>query len=112
MTAFPNLTSKPLIGTQHELIDNSLKSQMANGMTLTRKQYSRQLHKYSLHYPAMFTTDLNTLLSFYESVNGGSADFTWTDDTDNQRNVRFDGNLHYKAKTSQLWEVDFNLQEV
>lgn len=112
MTAFPNLQSKPLLGIQHEVIDNSLKSQMVNGMELRRKQYSRQLHRFSVHYPAMLSTDLNTLLTFFENVNGGSAAFTWTDDTGATRTVRFDGNPTYKAITSLLWQVDFNLMEV
>ena len=112
MTAFPTLTSKPYIGTQHEVIDNSLKSQMVNGMTLTRKKYSRQLHTYSVSYSAMPASDLNSLLTFYETVNGGSADFTWSDDTGVSRNVRFNGNISYRPVTDTFWEVSFSLEEL
>lgn len=112
MSAFPNLSSKPYIGTAHEVIDNSLKSQMVNGMTITRKAYSRQLRRFSLRYPAMNSADLNSVLSFYESCNGGSASFTWTDDGGNSRTVRFDGNFSYRAVSDNLWEVNFNLAEV
>lgn len=112
MTAFPTLNVKPLLGTKHEVIDNSLKSETVNGMTLTRKQYSRQLQKFSLNYPAMYSADLNTLKTFYESCNGGSASFTWIDDGGISHNVRFDSNLSYYLVAADLWTVSFTLAEV
>ena len=113
MTAFPTLTAKPHIGLGIETIDNSLKSTMVNGMTISRKAYSRQLSKFSVTYPAMNVSDLNTLRTFYSTVNGGSASFTWTNpDTALSHTVRFDGNLSYKAVTYDYWEVSFSLAEV
>ena len=109
--AFPVLP-KPRIGTQHTTIDNSLKSEMTNGCVVTRKKYSRQLHKFQLHWNAMPQIYLNTLLEFYQQVNGGSASFTWSDDTSVLRTVRFDTDIDYKPVTNIHWDVTVTLAEV
>lgn len=108
---FPTLPS-PFIGTTHETIDNSLKSEMTNGCVVTRKAYSRQLHKYQLTWNAMNQAYLSTLLTFYQTVNGGAATFTWADDMDVSRTVRFDSNIQAKPVTDSLWSVTFTLAEV
>jgi hypothetical protein len=109
--SFPVLP-QPNLGIQHKVIDNSLKSEMANGCVVTRKQYSRQLHKFQLHWNAMAQVYLNTLLDFYQQVNGGSASFTWTDDTNVLRTVRFDTDIDYKPVTNIYWDVTVTLAEV
>lgn len=108
---FPVLP-KPHIGTQHTTIDNSLKSEMTNGCIVTRKKYSRQLHKFQLFWPALLQTYLTTLLTFYQTCNGGSANFTWTDDLGVSRTVRFDSDITCKPVTSSRWEVNVTLAEV
>lgn len=109
--AFPVLP-QPNLGIQHKVIDNSLKSEMANGCVVTRKAYSRQLHKFQLHWNAMAQVYLNTLLTFYQRCNGGAAVFTWTDDTSVSRTVRFDADIDYKPVTNVLWDVTVVLAEV
>ena len=109
--SFPVLPS-PHIGTVHTTVDNSLKSEMVNGCVVTRKKYSRQLHKFQLTWPAMLQTYLNTLLTFYQTCNGGSASFTWTDDLRVSRTVRFDSDITYKPVTGAYWEVTVTLAEV
>ena len=103
---------QPNIGTQHNVIDNSLKSEMVNGCTITRKKYSRQLHRYLLHWNALHNLYLIDLLDFYQSCNGGSASFAWVDDQNVSRTVRFDGDIQYKPVAQFLWEVSLTLAEV
>ena len=111
LPSFPVLP-QPHIGTPHKALDNSLKSEMVNGCVVTRKKYSRQLHNYQLTWTALHQTYLATLLDFYQSCNGGSASFTWADDMNVSRTVRFDSDISYKPVTSMFWEVTVNLAEV
>jgi hypothetical protein len=93
------------------VLDNSLKSEMVNGCIVTRKKYSRQLHKYQLHWTAMSQAYLSILLNFYQQVNGGSASFTWTDDLSVSRTVIFDGEPVCRPVTASKWDVTINLME-
>ena len=108
---FPVLP-QPNLGIQHNVIDNSLKSEMVNGCVVTRKAYSRQLHKFQLHWNAMPQVYLNTLLSFYQTCNGGAAVFTWADDMAVSRTVRFDSDIDYRPVSNVHWEVSLTLAEV
>lgn len=94
------------------VLDNSLKSEQTNGCIVTRKKYSRQLHKYQLHWNAMSQVYLTSLLSFYQQVNGGSAHFSWTDDLSVSRTVIFDGEPVCRPVTASKWDVTVNLMEV
>lgn len=111
MANFPSI-QKPFISTPHTVQDNSLKSEMVNGMQITRPRYSRQLRNFSLSWNALPSTDLTTLLTFYNTCKGGSVSFVWVDDLGNSRNVRFDGDLDYSLVAKDVFKVSLKLQEV
>ena len=111
LPTFP-VMPQPHIGTKHNVVDNSLKSEMVNGCVVTRKKYSRQLHKFQLKWNALHQTYLVSLLEFYQSCNGGSATFTWADDLNVSRTVRFDSDINYEPVSAMLWEVEVDLAEV
>lgn len=111
MTAFPNIMT-PHLGTTDTTLDNSLKSETDSGITITRKKYSRQLHRYGLKWAGMSYADLVTLKEFYSTMNGGAASFTWTDDLNVTRTVRFDSNLEAEPRTNDRWDVSVSLIEV
>jgi len=117
MTAFPSI-AVPSLSTDGEIIDNSQKSDMVNGMQQTGPQYTRQLGKWTLVWEVMTATDLNSLRSFYYSQAGGSLPFTWTDpDSEITKNVRFNSNLSYRqtgysARLGKLYRVSVGILEV
>lgn len=115
MFDFP-LIRKPAIDSPGAITDNSLKSQMTNGMTVSRPAYSRQLRKFDLSWKALSQAEFNILTAFYRATHGGSLSFKWfDDDTGIERTVRFDGDLTYNLvganSQGKLYAVKISLQE-
>jgi len=108
---FP-VISAPNIGTRITTLDNSLKSEQTNGCVITRKKYSRQLHKFELHWKALSQIYYADLEAFYQSCNAGSASFAWVDDMNVSRTVRFDSPLVAFPVSDSKWDVTAILAEV
>lgn len=80
-----------------ELEDNTIRSKSEAGYVFTRKRSTRRPRR---HFKTGFTSineaDKALLVSFYDSVGGGSSIFTWTDPTDDtEYSVRFVSNLKF-----------------
>lgn len=115
MINFPSIR-KPSIDSPGAIADNSMKSQMTNGMTVSRPAYSRQLRKFDLSWRALSQAEFNILTAFYRATHGGSVSFKWfDDDTGIERVVRFDGDLSYSLaganSQGKIYAVKVSLQE-
>lgn len=111
MTTFPTIQT-PSIAMPTKVKDPALKSEVVNGMSITRPRYTRILREWSLKWNAMPDTDLTTLLMFFDTVGGGSASFTWSDEFGNSYTVRFDGDIDHESVTDVESAVKIRLAEV
>lgn len=111
MTTFPTIQA-PSISMPTKIKDPALKSELVNGMSITRPRYTRILREWSLKWNAMSDTDLTVLLTFFDTVGGGSASFTWTDEFNNTYTVRFDGDIDHESVTDIESSVRLKLAEV
>jgi hypothetical protein len=111
MTTFPTIAN-PSIQTPTTVKDPALKSDLINGMQVSRARYTRVLRKWALKWNALADTDLQTLLTFYDTVKGGSASFTWADEFGNNYTVRFDSEINHESVAESLSSASFDLAEV
>ena len=111
MTTFPTI-AKPSLSTPTTLKDPALRSELINGMSITRARYSRILRKWSLKWNALSDTELDTLLTFYSQVRGGSASFAWSDEFGNTYTVRFVTEIKHNSVSGIHSSVSFDLEEV
>lgn len=111
MLAFPTIT-KPSIKLPTELADPAIRSPMMNGMTSTRAGYTRIPRDWSPQWPTLPDAELGTLLTFYDTVKGGSASFTWSDDFGNNYIVRFASKIRHESVLNNCSSVSFDLAEV
>lgn len=111
MSGWPTIQT-PSITMPTTVIDNSLKSELVNGMKLSRAKYTRQLREWQLKWNAMPDTDLVSLLTWYDTCAGGSASFAWTDEFGNNFTVRFAGNIVHESVNSGHSTVSLKLEEV
>ncbi len=116
MTAFPTIM-KPSFAISTTVKDNSIKSEMINGMIVSRPRYSRQLCAWELTWSALSASDLSSLKSFYNQCYGGAISFLWTDDdSGTTKNVRFVSDLKFKQvaenHSGKLYEVQIGIEEV
>ena len=111
MTTFPSIAT-PSISSPTKVKDPSLLSEMINGMKTSRARYTRILRAWTLKWNALADTDLTTLLTFYNTVKGGSASFTWTDEFGNTYTVRFDGDIDHESVNADYSRVSLKLEEV
>lgn len=112
MTAFPNTIPSPIIGGVITTLNNALSSEMTNGTRVTRKAYSRQLHKIQLEWRGLSTANLSTLRDFYATVNGGAGSFTFTADDFITYTVVFDSDLNVSKVSNSRWNVTCSVVEV
>lgn len=103
---------KPGISTPTKVIDNSLKSDLVNGMRLSRPKYTRQLREWTLTWNALSDTDLVLLLTWFDTCSGGSAGFTWSDEFNNNYTVRFNGDVTHQSVGGSHSQVTLKLEEV
>lgn len=117
MSSFPSI-QQPSYAISTTVGDNSIKSEMINGMVVSRPRYSRQLKKWELQWNGMPATDLGTLRTFYNTCFGGSVAFVWNDADDSNvaKSVRFDSDLVYSEvganKNGRIYQVKISLREV
>lgn len=112
MSSWPTFTHEPSISMPTTVKDNSLKSELVNGMKLSRAKYTRQLREWQLKWNAMPDTELVTLLQFYDTCAGGSASFAWADEFGNNFTVRFLGDIDHESVNSDHSTVSLKLEEV
>jgi hypothetical protein len=96
--------------------DVALKSEIEGGYVVTRARHTRTPRKtFSTAYKSISDADRTTLLSFYNTVAGGSVIFDWTDPVDKiTYQVRFTSDLDFKYAgrgTTKLWDVSFQIQQ-
>ena len=111
MTTFPTL-AKPSLTMPTELSDPALRSSLINGMEITRAKYTRILRSWTPQWNAMLDTQLATLLTFYDTVKGGSAAFTWADEFGNNYSVRFMSAIKHQSISDIYSTVSFQIKEV
>jgi hypothetical protein len=111
MTTFPTIAN-PSLQMPTELDDPSLSSDTINGMTITRAKFTRIRRSWQLHWNALLDSELATLLTFYDTVKGGSAYFTWSDEFGNTYSVRFVGKIGHNSVLDNRSAVSFKLKEV
>ena len=111
MTTFPSI-SDPSISTPTTLKNPALTSELTNGMKISRARYTRLLRGWSLKWNALSDTELDALLTFYNTVKGGSASFTWSDEFGNTYTVRFASELKHESVSGSHSSVSFDLEEV
>jgi len=102
----------PSIETPTKVKDNSLKSPLINGQTVSRKKYTRQLREWTLKWNALLDTQLATLLAYYATQGGGSASFQWADEFGNNYTVRFDGDIDHASVNYTHSSVTVKIAEV
>ncbi|MBF0406478.1 MAG: hypothetical protein HQM10_03930 [Candidatus Riflebacteria bacterium] len=108
---FPSV-QKPSITLPTTVKDPSLKSDLINGMRISRAKYTRILREWSLQWNGMPDSELTTLLSFYDTVKGGSASFQWSDEFGNNYTVRFNGDIQHESVSDDRSSVSLKLEEV
>lgn len=111
MSSWPSIQD-PSISTPTTVKDNSLRSEVVNGMEITRAKHTRQFREWSLKWNAMPDTDLVTLLTFYDTCSGGAASFSWSDEFNNNFTVRFAGNIDHESVSADASSVKLQLREV
>jgi hypothetical protein len=111
MTTFPSIAA-PSIEMPTKIKDPSLSSEVVNGMKISRARHTRILRAWTLKWNALADTDLTTLLTFYDTVKGGSAPFTWTDEFGNTYTARFAGEIDHQSVSEDHSRVSFKLEEV
>lgn len=111
MTTFPSIAT-PSISAPTKVNDPSISSEMVNGMRISRARYTRILRSWQLKWNAMPDSDLTVLLTFYDTVKGGSASFTWVDEFGNTYIVRFSGDISHESVNRNHSQVAVKLEEV
>lgn len=116
MANFPTIGRTPKITGYEEGVanDTTIRSRSEAGYTKTRPRASRFPDKWKVTYPALSTTDKNSIRTFEKStVMLGGDSFTWTHPVDGSKTVRFAELVKYtpNSKTS-LWDVSMVLEEV
>ena len=109
--AWPTI-AKPSLETPTKVKDNSLKSPVVNGQSISRKAYTRQLRTWKLTWNAIIDSQLATLLAWYATCGGGSASFAWTDEFTNSYTVQFEGDIDHHSVSGDKSYVSLSLVEV
>jgi hypothetical protein len=96
--------------------DVALKTELEGGYVASRARHTRTPRKtFSTGYKGISDADRQTLLTFYNTVGGGSVIFDWTDPVDAiTYQVRFTSELEFRyagVGTTKLWDVAFQVQQ-
>lgn len=75
MNTYPTKPT-PAIGSARAIIKPALRSQSESGYIYTRAKFTRQKSKYTLNYPLLTKSELETLVNFFNENQGQSFKFT------------------------------------
>jgi hypothetical protein len=96
--------------------DVTMKTAMDGGYVVSRAKHTRKPRRsFKTGFSGILNPDRVRLMDFYDLVHGGSVIFDWTDPIEHVvYQVRFDGPMSFKyvgIGSSQLWDVQFQLQQ-
>lgn len=112
MADFPTLAT-PAYPIQRETEDPAITSGFENGSEQTRARFTRKRTSWVLRWPAMSNANRDTLRTFWDTVQGGSETFDWTDPYDSAKHaVRFTGPIRETWRDGNHWEVEVSIKEI
>ena len=116
--AFPTLTAQPAYPIGVEQLDSVVRTPFEAGYVQTRRRYTRQPRKFTIHYPFMSATDRGTLDTHFNVEGaGGAAAFDWINpENTTTYSVRYSRPIVYSMFTKVRGEIysscDIELEEV
>lgn len=105
MAAYPSFAQ--LMGSSEEILDDVQVDRAVNGSVKSRAFYSAKKRRFTLKH-VLDNTDVNTLLSFYDSYRLSSNTFTWARDSTSYT-VLFEAPPSVKALARGYNEVEVRL---
>lgn len=117
--AYPTLANKP-DSRKYQVTqeDPAIRSPLEGGYVASRPRHTRATMRqtWNISYTFVPDSDKDALVSFVNTVKGGSNIFTWTNPEDGVLYyVRFKQMPSYKyvgAGSSRRWDIDFALEQV
>lgn len=96
--------------------DPALKTQMEGGYVVSRPKHTRKPRRtFKTGFSSITQADYTTLMTFWETVRGGSLIFDWTDPaTGTVYQVRFAAQPAFKyvgKGNTRLWDVQMTLEQ-
>lgn len=116
---FPNIMP-PSYPFGERLENPALTSTMENGIVLSRPRFTRIRKTFTLKWSALPASDYEKLRSFWQTVLGGSQEFSWTYPaipgdslSGKEYTVRFaNGDIRFDLASNGYYSGDLTLQEV
>ena len=110
---FPLADKSPDLPLEEVFEENTLRSPMESGITITRPRFTKVRKRFTLRYSYLTETEILSLQSFEQEM-GGSYPFNWTHPRTNiSYQVRFTAPVQYRTISNPtMWSANFSLQEV